>query len=161
MSKSSLFVKSKPSGAEVVRRRLLELGVFNGECSVLREKGYVLFPVKEEVKIKDCEITSRQSKYRKKKPKSLRVALKGKLSEHELESLPSSFDLIGDIAVIELPDELLPKKEVVGQALISTFKNINVAAVKSSPVGTEYRTRSVEVVAGENRTETVHKEYGC
>ncbi|MFH1834561.1 MAG: methyltransferase, partial [Methanobacteriota archaeon] len=46
-------------------------------------------------------------------------------------------------------------------ALISTFKNINVAAVKSSPVGTEYRTRSVEVVAGENRTETVHKEYGC
>ncbi len=36
-----------------------------------------------------------------------------------------------------------------------------VVANKKTSVGTEYRTRDVEVIAGENRTETLHREYGC
>ncbi len=94
-----------------------------------------------------------------KKPRSLHEALSGKLADDELEMVPRSFDVIGDIAIIELPDGI--DKTLVGSALLETFKHIKTVAVKKTEVGTQYRTREVEVVAGAGRTETMHTEHGC
>jgi len=95
-----------------------------------------------------------------KKPRSLREALEDKLSAWELSMVPRSFDVVGDIAVIEFPEELAGKEKVIADALIKTFRNINVVVEKTSEVSGEYRTRGLRVIAGESRTTTVHKEYG-
>lgn len=95
------------------------------------------------------------------KPRSLRHALESSLSSKELDLLPRSYDLIGDIAILDLPEELINKKNLIGGKLIETFKNINVVANKKSDVGKQYRTKEVEILAGDARTKTVHKEYGC
>ena len=98
---------------------------------------------------------------KKRRPRSLADALRDKLNPDELAMVPRSFDIIGDIAILEIPWELKYKQELIGNVLISTFKNIRVVASKTSEVKTEYRVRGIEVISGENRTETIHKEYGC
>ncbi|RLI92297.1 MAG: class I SAM-dependent methyltransferase family protein [Candidatus Altiarchaeales archaeon] len=96
-----------------------------------------------------------------KKPRSLKDALKHKLNDNELRLVPRAFDIIGDIAIIEIPDELSDRKHIIGETLIDIFKNINVVANKIEKINTEFRTRNLEIIAGENRTETIHKEYNC
>lgn len=95
------------------------------------------------------------------RPKDLKEALEDVLTESELEELGSSFDVVGDIAVIKLSDSLLDKKGMVGEGLMEVHGNVNTVLLQTSPVEGEYRTRDLEVIAGEEKTETTHKEHGC
>jgi tRNA (guanine37-N1)-methyltransferase len=93
-------------------------------------------------------------------PKNLREALKGQLPEEELKLL-RAFDIVGDIAIVKLPAKLLPKKYIIGQALMQVHNNVRTVLNQTSPVRWEFRTRELEVIAGEQKTETVHREAGC
>ena len=88
-------------------------------------------------------------------------ALSKVLSESELALVPRSFDIIGDIAVIKLPDSLLHKKHLIGEALVEAVPNVKVALLQTSPVTGDLRLRRLEWLAGEKRTHTIHREYGC
>lgn len=156
-----MHLKVRNTKAENTRQKLLDLGVLEKNRKILRDREFVLFPIKEPVEINDTEIVEIQSVNLEKKPISLKDALKGKLTEEELKTLPRAFDTIGDIAIIEIPDELLDKKEIIGNALLPVFKGIKVVALKESMVDTEFRTRKVEIIAGEKRTETIHREFDC
>lgn len=94
-------------------------------------------------------------------PKNLREALQDTLTEGELEELGTSFDIVGDIAIIKLSDSLLGKKEEIGGGLMKVHEHLNTVLRQTSPVSGEFRTRDLEVIAGEPKTETVHKEHGC
>ena len=93
-------------------------------------------------------------------PRDLREELKGKLVEEELRQF-RAFDVIGDIAVVKLPEKLLPKKHLIGQALMEVHSNVRTVLNQTTPVRGEFRTRGLEVIAGEPRTETVYREGGC
>ncbi len=95
------------------------------------------------------------------KPRNLQEALKDKLTEEEFTELGRAFDIIGDIAILKMSGALLPKKQLIGEALMSVHHNIKTILLQTSPVKGEYRTRNLEHVAGENRTETIHAEHGC
>lgn len=90
----------------------------------------------------------------------LRARLRGHLSEDELK-LIRAFDVVGDIAIVKLPEPLLPKKHLIGRALMEVQKNVRTVLNQVSPVKGEFRTRELEVIAGENRTETSYRESGC
>ena len=94
-------------------------------------------------------------------PKSLREALKGRLTDDELSQLGRAFDIIGDIAVIKLPESLLAKRRMIGEALMQVHQHIRTVLRQVGAVRGEFRTRELEVIAGEPRTETVHREAGC
>lgn len=87
--------------------------------------------------------------------------LKGALSPQELEDLGSSFDIVGDIAVLELSPSLAPQARRIAQALLDSSPALKVVAQKAGGTGGPYRIRPVEVIAGERRTRTVAKENGC
>jgi tRNA (guanine37-N1)-methyltransferase len=71
-----------------------------------------------------------------------------------------SFEVVGDIAV--LTESVDPSKELeVAKALMALHRNIKVVAKRVSAVEGVYRTRQVEEIAGEKRTETIHTEHGC
>jgi tRNA (guanine37-N1)-methyltransferase len=91
---------------------------------------------------------------------NLREALKGKLSEEEMKQL-RAFDLIGDIAVVKIPDGLLPKKHIIGQALLQVHSHVKTVLNQTAPVKGEFRTRDIEVIAGEPKATTVYPENGC
>ena len=93
-------------------------------------------------------------------PKNLREALKEQLTDDELKQL-RAFDIVGDIAVVKLPEELLSKKDVVGRALMQVHRHVRTVLCQVGPVSGEFRTRELEVIAGRHRTETTYREGGC
>ncbi len=89
----------------------------------------------------------------------LKEALKGKLSDKEI-SLLRGFDVIGDIAVLEIPRELEKKKKIIAKTLLALMPYLKVAVKKKGGHKGVYRKQPVEILAGEKRKTTVHKEFG-
>lgn len=94
------------------------------------------------------------------RPRSFKHALQssGAFSEEELSRMTRAFEIIGDIAIVEIPEGFESKANDIGYALLSLYPNVRVVARKASPVQGELRTRKLEVIAGEDRTVTEHKE---
>jgi tRNA (guanine37-N1)-methyltransferase len=78
-----------------------------------------------------------------------------------MTSLPKALDIIGDIAIVEIPTELKNHKKLLGVAILEAHKNLRTVLSKAGAVSGEYRLRDFEVIAGEPRTNTIHKEFGC
>ena len=93
--------------------------------------------------------------------KMLKQALRGVLSDAEINEVYSSFDVIGDIAIIKIPDSLNAKKQLIADAILSKVKPVKSVFMQSSPVQGDFRVRNVEHIAGENRTLTIYKEHNC
>ena len=91
----------------------------------------------------------------------LKRALESVLSEKESAEIFSAFDQIGDIIIVRIPDLLLGKKEIIGKTLLEQIKNANTVFFQSSPVEGDFRIRDLEFLAGENKTQTEYKEFGC
>ncbi|MFP4115705.1 MAG: class I SAM-dependent methyltransferase [Candidatus Aenigmatarchaeota archaeon] len=91
----------------------------------------------------------------------LKEALKDELSEEELEHLVKSFEVIGDVAIIEVPEELEHRKELIGEKLMELNKHIRTVLREVSGRKGTFRTRDYELIAGEEDTETLHKEHGA
>lgn len=91
----------------------------------------------------------------------LRRALANKLSRSEMESLVSAFDQVGEIIVIRIPESLYPRRAEIGEALLENIKVANRVFCQVSEVEGDYRTRGLELVAGEGGTRTEYRENGC
>ncbi len=91
----------------------------------------------------------------------LKKALESILSEQESQELISSFDQIGDIIIVRIPDSLLSKKKVIGETLLKQVKIAKSVFYQASAVEGDFRTRNLEILAGDNKTETEYKEFGC
>jgi len=91
----------------------------------------------------------------------LKKALKNILTSEESDELISAFDQIGDIIIVRIPDSLLPKKKIIGETLLKEVKIAKCVFYQASAVEGDFRTRDLEILAGEDRTETEYKEFGC
>lgn len=91
----------------------------------------------------------------------LKKALESILSSQESEDLISAFDQIGDIIIVRIPDSLLSKKKLIGETLLNEVKIVRSVFYQASPVEGDFRTRNLEILAGEDKTETEYKEFGC
>ncbi len=91
----------------------------------------------------------------------LKEALRTALDKEELNLLSSSFDVVGDIAIVKIPSELEKKKSVIANEILSRMKNVRTVLRQSSAVQGEFRTRELEFVGGIEQYETIHKENGC
>ncbi len=91
---------------------------------------------------------------------SLKEYLKGKVSDEELKKVVRSFEIIGDVVIINLPDEVSHLSDLIVQAILSKHKHIKTVLRKVGEVSGEYRVAKYEVLYG-GKTETVAKEFGC
>lgn len=91
----------------------------------------------------------------------LREALKDRLTQEKLEELVTSFEVVGDVAIIEVPEVLEDRKELIGDTLMEVNKHVRTVLRETSERKGEFRVRDYEVIAGEENTETIHKEHGC
>ena len=151
-----LAVKVPKREAEKTRRKLLELGVLAKGYVVKREGEFVLFPVTRPVN--GFELVEAEFKRTERRPHSYREVVEVPAELRQL--LPSSFDIIGDIAIIELPEELKPYGRAIGEAILKVHRHIKAVFAKGSKVEGKYRVRELVHLAGEKRTETVHRENG-
>jgi len=91
----------------------------------------------------------------------LKKTLESVLSTKESDELISAFDQIGHIIIIRIPDSLTSKKKLIGETLLDQVKSAKSIFYQSSSVDGEFRTRDLEILAGEDKTETEYKESGC
>jgi tRNA (guanine37-N1)-methyltransferase len=91
----------------------------------------------------------------------LKKALENVLTEKESDELISAFDQIGEIIIVRIPDSLLSKKKIIGEALLEEVKIVRSVFYQASAVEGNFRTRDLEILAGEDNTETEYKEFGC
>ncbi len=92
--------------------------------------------------------------------KPLKKLLQGVLPDHLLPFLVGAYDVVGDIAVIIIPDELLEFEKLIGQTLLDNHPDLAVVVKRAGIHDGEYRVLPVEVIAGENRTITEVRESG-
>jgi len=94
--------------------------------------------------------------------KSLKETLKVIIPSEFHNILPRAFDIIGDIAIIELNrDEQKPLRPYInniGHILLKNHPNIKSVYEKASDIEGVYRTRKFDLIAGKNNTKTIHKE---
>jgi tRNA (guanine37-N1)-methyltransferase len=150
---------------------LKQRGLLNAGLKIQPKNDYIHIPLSREpfawelerirsivpdVELCESEFTEREEKNTK--PADL---LGDKLPPHLLESLPHAIDFVGDIAVVEMPPELEPHKKAIGDAILKAHKRVKTVLSKSSSVNGVYRLRTFEIIGGEARTQTVHKEHGC
>ena len=91
----------------------------------------------------------------------LKKALESILTLEENNEFISAFDQIGKIIIVRIPDSLLSKKKIIGETLLKEVKTAKSVFYQVSAVKGDFRTRKLEIIAGENNTETEYKEFGC
>ena len=91
---------------------------------------------------------------------NLKEALKDVFSQDELKILRRGFEIIGDIAILEIPDELEDRKHLIVEAVLRAHKHLKTVLRKKGEVSGIYRVASYEVLYGD-RTETIAREFGC
>ena len=75
--------------------------------------------------------------------------------------ISKSFDVIGDIAIIELSPTTEQFEKHIAEALMRVHKNVKTVYSKAGPITDNQRLRPLHHVLGAVRTETIHKELGC
>ena len=91
----------------------------------------------------------------------LKEYLASKLPDKYRQCIPRSFDIIGSIAIVEIPNELKKFRKVVGEGILSINKNVRTVYEKASAREGTFRLRKLKYVCGERRSVTVHKENGA
>ncbi len=141
---------------EPLRRQLRDRGILQKHLKVKEERGSLLLPVTERIELgwpldeRDFEeafVPIRSYKDLARVPEELRP------------QLPTSFDAIGDIAVLKIPEPLVPHRAEIGRAILAWNPALRVVA-QDHGVSGPFRIRDLEVIAGEARTTTVCKEFG-
>ena len=143
--------------AEDIRRLLLQAGHIHPEAKIRRDDEHILIPVTgkpgpDELAVlsgadENISLIEAEFEHKHKKP-----------SLEDILGFTPGYDVIGDIAMIDADDTDAAR---IAKALMEYRKSINVVLGALSPVEGEFRTRQWVVLAGEHRTDTVHKEHGC
>jgi tRNA (guanine37-N1)-methyltransferase len=143
--------------------------ILDTTLKIKKNKNFIYFPIKKDkfektqvnnllkLKINNFSIIKDNFEEYQKKVKTYKDNLK--LSNNLKKYLPTSYDIIGNIVLIKLPDELMDYKKNIGESILQSKKNIKTVCLVK-PISGELRTRDIEIISGENRTKTKHKEFG-
>ena len=178
-----LTIKIPVQNIEATRQIVLKHKIIDHDYKIKIENGYGHIPIKADAdeellnqviaEAKD-EIIKENEKYTieivdmdeesdletvKRYPRSMTELLQGKLTEEEIEELKKSFDIIGDVVILEIPEDLEAHKKEIGQAALQFTKRKTVYMKRSAVKGVT-RVRELELLAGEDNPITIHKEHG-
>lgn len=146
--------------AEQTRRVLADEALLRDDLEVGHDADSVVFPIRrmptqplEHATIEEREFVVRPDE--------------GAQSYRELVDLPAglhgelprSFDVIGDVVLIRLPDGLRPYRSAIGAALLRFVPGARIVGIDLGVHG-EARLRGLERIAGAGRWATEHRENG-
>jgi len=155
-----LTVKVPLRKAEKLKNYLLDKCLFNKEYEISKDKDFIYFPINEKKDLKKkfpfIEFVVKELKETHKL--TINELLKDKLTKEELILVPSAFDTVGDIIILEIKPELKKKENIVAEAFLKLNKSIKTVAKKEGIHKGIYRVQKLKVLAGISKKETVYKE---
>lgn len=93
--------------------------------------------------------------------KCFREKLSGALDPQALSEVYTSFDIIGDIAIIKTPNNNSVYAQTLATQIIATHRGVKTVLIQTSPFLGNFRIRKLSLVRGENKTNARYKEGGC
>lgn len=154
-----LYARTEKRKADDAIKKLVGIGAYAKGYRSFSDGDFVFIPVTQKPKGKWDIIELNEEK--KAKPKNLKEALAEKLGEKAAADAVSSFDIIGDMAIIEISPELKKHERKIADSIMEIHKNVKTVAKKAGTVRGRYRIRPLKVIAGEKRTATEYREHGC
>lgn len=171
MNKTSVCIKVPRKHGEEAIALVNGLSVFDKSLLIRRDEESICIPIarqleEEEVatlktRVPGSNLETAVFILKQPAPESLMQVLDGKLPPHLLAILPQALDVVGDIAVVEIPPELKPHQNLVGDAILKLHKNVKTVLAKAGSISGTFRLREFTFIAGEEKTQTVHREFGC
>ncbi len=171
MAKNAPCLKIPKIYGEKIITTVYRLGIIDKELEIKRDSSHIYVPLTRKPKPEELEKLREQAhpieisesvfQERRKHPRTVHEALEDKMPPHLLACLPRAMDLVGDIAIIEIPPELEAYKKEIGDAILQVHRNVRTVLAKAGAVKGEYRLREFNLITGQPKTETIHKEHGC
>ena len=171
MPKSTICIKVPKKQGEGAIALANKLELIDKSLEIQRDEGNLCIPLvsqpdEKELATLKSEVPETQlstNLFAEKRPaaQSPLQVLENNLPSYLLASLPQALDLTGDIAVIEIPPELKAYENLIGEAILKTHRNIRTVLAKAGAISGTYRLREFTFIAGEHKTQTVHREFGC
>ena len=171
MLKKSICVKAPKTYGEKAIVLTSKLKIIDRELEIQSNNDFICIPLirqpqeneleKLKERVPDYKVSTYLFPERKKQVTTFVELLENKLPPYILASLPRAMDFVGDIVIIEIPPELNAHKYVIGEAVLKSHKSVRTVLAKAGAVSGTYRLREFSIIAGEPKTETIHKEYGC
>ena len=91
---------------------------------------------------------------------NLKKLLRNQLNPEELGQLVGSYDVVGDIAVVVIPEKLEHHNSYIAETIFATNRKLKTVLRKVGAYDGEFRTLPLEVIGGEVRSETKVQEFG-
>ncbi|MDR2698979.1 MAG: class I SAM-dependent methyltransferase family protein, partial [Candidatus Methanoplasma sp.] len=129
---------------EHVRSELLSKGILDTKRKIGSEGDLLLIPILAD-EYEGYEIAEADLETLEQTPTDYKEVLE--IPEEIRPELPTSFDVIGDVAVIKLSEPLIPYKRSIGEAMISVNPSIRTVMADSGVKG-DLRIRELEQIAG-------------
>ncbi|MFX1277441.1 MAG: class I SAM-dependent methyltransferase family protein [Promethearchaeota archaeon] len=178
------FIKLNKKNGQIFLNKIKQLfkneTILDNKFNKIQENDFILFPLINDEKIikkllnsieKDLEyqlIFNKGVLRKDYKIRSIQEAVKSQIPENYLKFVPRSYDIIGDIAILEFDKKFisiindpLNFKEIIAKALIQVNKNVKSVFEKKSEIKGLYRLRELKYLFGEKRTQTLHRENDC
>jgi tRNA (guanine37-N1)-methyltransferase len=92
---------------------------------------------------------------------NLKTVLADKLAPQQLKHVYRTFDIVGDIAIVRVPEPQRHLSRLIAEAIMDTHREVKAVWRQAGSVSGDYRLRGLEFLLGEETTETIYKEYGC
>ena len=141
---------------EHVRSRLFSEGLLDLSARIRSDGDSLLLPILCD-SFEGYEVVDAEMQVQEHRPTDYREV--ADVPDGLREHLPSSFDVVGEVAMIKLPDGLVPYGRQIGEALLSVNTNLKSVFMDQGVKG-EFRIRDLVHLAGDDSSETVHREFG-
>jgi len=170
MPRPSVCIKVPKSQGEKTITLTAKLGLADKSLVIQREEENLCIPLVREPK--GIELATLQSQIPKftlltvvfsekgLPAETIAQILQDKLPPDLLGKVPQAFDIIGDIVVIDIPSKLKSYQNLIGEAILQTQKNVKTVLAKAGDISGIFRVRDYTLIAGENKTQAVHREFG-
>lgn len=159
-----LALRVERQNAEHMRRILINDNMLDRSRRIIKNHDFVEFPViSGKIRTMDTDFTLVEQPNPVSRLPSLNFEevkkTLGECLDIGVDTLRGGWEKIGDILIIELPEELEEKRHAIGEKLLELFPKSKTIVNRKAIEGVQ-RTPEIEVIAG-NGTETIHKENYC
>ncbi len=161
------YIKIQIKKAESMKTLLLRNALLDRARKVIHSTSYVYFPVisitgaktKKLIESASGAIIDRKGPMRA-STMDYKRRLSAVLDANEMKELTSGYDLLGNIAVIDVSQKLAKKEAVIAKAILSSNKSITTVIAKAGAVSGIYRVRRFRYIAGKRTYIATYRENG-
>ncbi|MEA3431014.1 MAG: class I SAM-dependent methyltransferase family protein [Nanoarchaeota archaeon] len=156
-----LTLKIKKSSAEKIKKILITNNLYNRRFATTSDTHHVFFPITDEKQVKQIiksPIFIEKNLKTILKKTNLKETLKNVLTKLELQHLKTAYDILGDMAIIEIDEILVKKQKLIGDTLLKINSSIKTVAKKVGIHSGVFRLQKLKIIAGRKNKIITYKE---